>query len=86
MQGMTGTSREVFEEWLKTHHDHLKDYEAWEVAQLANACGFSMADISPQVSSWIAASRRRLRLWESPFFEKWMRATCAQQGKDYGEI
>lgn len=75
-------TQEEYKAWLKTHHDHLKDYNAFEVANLALACGFSMANLAPDTSEWITASERKLRLWTSPFQYKWLRAHYAQNGFD----
>lgn len=76
-------SREEFQTWLKEHSSHFKGYQGWEVAHLALACGFTMADIAPHVIDWVVISRRKLKLWDSPLFEQWVSLRGYQNGKDW---
>lgn len=70
----------TFTQWIEKNRDHFKDYNAYEISQVASACGFKLSEICPSASEWITASQRRLRLWTSPFYCKWIMATKAQNG------
>lgn len=72
--------RHNFSSWLEENRAHFADYQPWEVAQVALSCGFKMYEVGPTVSEWVTKSQRRLRLWQSPFFEKWVRAWTYQNG------
>lgn len=76
---------QTFAEWFKKNEEHLRNYAPDEIARVALVCGFVMPEIAPKVADWIAVSKRKLALWESPFHEKWMRAHLAQMGKDFDD-
>lgn len=77
------STRAEFDQWLESNHLHLKDYSPYEVSILAHACGFETDMTAGNLSEWRTASTRRLKLWESPFHEKWLRAHLAQNGADF---
>jgi hypothetical protein len=79
--GVAMSSKE-FKEWLEKNRKHLLKYNAWEVANLALACGFHMKDIGPDTSEWITSSYRKLKLWESPFYERWLDHALREKGRD----
>lgn len=74
-----------FQHWLERHRRKFLKYEAWEVARLALACGFSMADIAPDLSLWVTASHRRLALWENPFCKHWLELWAYEKGHGWDE-
>ena len=76
----------TLQEWLRHNQGHLQEYSLREVCLLARACGFETPDITTHVDGWLARSRRILALAERrDMWEKWTRATLAQQGFDYSD-
>lgn len=78
-------SRQEFDHWLESNRIHLMEYSPYEVSMLASACGFETDMTASHLSEWRTASARRLKLWESPFQGKWLRAHLGQNGVDFQE-
>lgn len=79
-------SKEEFDDWLYRNQEHLRTYQAWEVARLALACGFQMQDIAPDVSTWVTVSHRKLMLWSNPLMEQWVELWRYERGKAWDSI
>lgn len=74
-----------FSEWLNKNKNHLREYDAWEIARLGITCGFSMAEIGPSILDWVAFIQRRIRFWDSPLFDQWMCLMYYENGTDFEE-
>lgn len=76
-------TKQDFQAWMKEHKPYLKPYTAYEIARLAISCGFALHDVTPDVSDWIAHSRRLLTFWESSFREQWVSLRMCDNGFEW---
>lgn len=77
--------KQEFEQWLAANSQHFTGYSQYQIAELALACGFRMSDIGANLNNWLDKSKRKLRLWESSFFEHWVSIQMYEHGHAWEE-
>ncbi len=79
-------TKDEFYDWYRRCEHILKYRDLENVLSLAYWCGFRVGDNAPEVARWIQKSRRLATLWESPFFENWVRVQVWQRVGECDEV
>lgn len=76
----------TFKEWHRDNLVTLRKYSPDELAAMAVLAGFDIKDVVTPISEWVMRSKRKLDLFNSPFYQHWVELSGYQKtGTEFEE-